>query len=141
VGEKRIKRESRFINEWLMLKFPTALRWKRVRLGPISDKKLGSLLKITLRWVDAVVYDGEKVYIIEAKLRSDMGAISQLNEYYRLFGETPEFSLLKDKPREKILLIPYRWHDLITAAHREGIKVEIFKPRWLYREMGWKWEE
>jgi len=134
------QKEARFLNEWLMLKFPTALTWKRVRLGPLPDKSLGQLLKITLRWVDAVVYDGEKVYLIEAKLRSDLGAIAQLKEYARLFRDTPEFTLLRDKPIELILLIPYEWHDLIAAAHREGVRVEIYKPAWLYREMGWKLE-
>lgn len=132
------QREAKFLNEWLMLKFPTALTWKRVRLGPLPDKKMGSLLKITLRWVDAVVYDGEKVYLIESTLKSDIGHISRLIEYARLFPETPEFTLLRDKPIEKILLIPYEWADLIAAAQREGIRVEIFKPAWFYREMGWE---
>ena len=121
-----------------MMKFPTCLTWKRVRLGPLPDKTLGQLMKITLRWVDAVVFDGEKVHLIEAKLRSDLGAISQLKEYKRLFYETPEFSLLRDKPVELHLLIPYEWHDLIQAAKREGITVDIFKPAWFYREMGWE---
>jgi len=121
-----------------MLKFPTAMQWRRVRVGPIPDKKLGRLMKITLRWVDAVVYDGTNVYIIEAKLRPELGAISQLKEYVRLFRETPEFSMIRDKPIVPILLLPYEWKDLIDAARREGIQVEIYKPRWLYEEMGWK---
>lgn len=121
-----------------MLRFPTALTWKRVRLGPLPDKKMGALLRITLRWVDAVVYDGEKVYLIESKLKSDLGAIAQLKEYARLFPETPEFTLLRDKPIEKVLLLPYEWHDLVEAARREGIRVEIFKPAWFYAEMGWE---
>ena len=134
----RRQREARFVNEWLMLKFPTAMQWRRVRVGPIPDKKLGRLMKITLRWVDAIVYDGATVYIIEAKLRPDLGAISQLKEYVRLFRETPEFSMIRDKPVVPILLIPYEWKDLIDAARREGIQVEIYKPRWLYEEMGWR---
>jgi hypothetical protein len=121
-----------------MIKFPTALQWKRVRLGPIPDKDLGALMKITLRWVDAVVFDGNTVYLIEAKLKSDLGAISQLKEYRMLFRDTPEFSILRDKPVEMILLIPFEWVDLIDAAKREGIRVEIFKPAWLYKEMGWE---
>jgi hypothetical protein len=132
------QREARFLNEWLMIKFPTALQWKRVRLGPIPDKDLGSLMKITLRWVDAVVFDGNTVFLIEAKLKSDLGAISQLKEYRMLFRDTPEFSILRDKPVEMILLIPFEWVDLINAAKREGIRVEIFKPAWLYKEMGWE---
>jgi len=134
------QREIRFLNEWLRLKYPTALIWKRVRLGPIPDKKLGNLLKITLRWADAVVYDGEKVIIIESKLRPDLGAISQLKEYGRLFYETPEFEMLRDKPVELHLLLPYEWKDMVAAAQREGIIVDIFKPAWLYKEMGWKLE-
>jgi len=132
------QREARFLNEWLMLKFPTCLTWKRVRLGPLPDKSLGQLMKITLRWVDAIVFDGEVVHLIEAKLRPDLGAISQLKEYARLFRETPEFSLLKDKPIELHLLLPYEWFDLVQAAKREGITVDIFKPAWLYKEMGWE---
>jgi hypothetical protein len=132
------QRESRFLNEWLMIKFPTAMQWKRVRLGPLPDKTLGELMKITLRWVDAIVFDGTTVFLIEAKLESDLGAIAQLKEYNRLFPDTPEFSLLRDKPREMVLVLPFEWGDLIDAAKREGIRVEIFKPAWLYREMGWE---
>jgi len=134
------QKEARFLNEWLMMRWPTALQWKRVRLGPLPDKDLGALMKITLRWVDAVVFDGEKVWLVEAKLKSELGAIAQLKEYKRLFPETPEFQLLRDKPIEMMLLIPYEWVDLVAAAKREGIIVEIFKPAWFYKEMGWKIE-
>jgi len=132
------QREAKFVNEWLMMKFPSSLQWKRVRLGPLPDKKLGALMKITLRWADAIVFDGETVFIIEAKLRSDLGALAQLEEYRALFRETPEFSILKDKPVEMILLLPYGWADLVRAAAQRGIRVEIFMPAWLYESLGWQ---
>ena len=138
---KKRRLEARFLNEWLMMKFPTALRWKRVRVGPLPDKKLGRLMMITLRWADAVVFDGKHVYIIEAKLKDDLGAISQLKNYVKLFPDTPEFQMLRDYPITPILLLPYPWPGLVKAAKAEGIQVEIFKPKWLYEEMGWKWEE
>lgn len=138
LSEMGQQREAKFVNEWLMMTFPANLQWKRVRLGVLPDKKLGNLLKITLRWADAIVFDGETVFIIEAKLRSDLGALAQLEEYKVLFRDTPEFSLLKGSPVEMVLLLPYRWTDLVQAAVQRGIRVEIFRPDWLYESMGWK---
>jgi hypothetical protein len=135
------QKESKFITEWLMLKFPTCLQWRRVRVGPLPLKELGEMMKITLRWVDAIVWDGQKVHLVEAKLKSDLGAIAQLKEYARLFRETPEFTMFRDAPIEMHLLLPYEWADLVAAAKREGITVDIYKPKWLYEAMGWKWEE
>lgn len=132
------QKEARFLNEWLGMTFPAALQWKRVRLGPVADKAMAALLKITLRWADAVVFENGTVYIIEAKLRSDLGALAQLEEYKKLFRDTPEFSALADSPVEMILLLPYAWVDLVRAAAVRGIQVRIFQPAWVYEAMGWK---
>jgi len=109
---------------------PYALQWRRVRLGPLPKKELASMYKVTLRWVDAIFIEHDTVYLVEAKLRNDMGAISQLKEYKRLFPQTPEFSAFKNYPVRCILLIPYPWPDLVKAAEEENIEVVVYKPKW-----------
>jgi len=128
---KKRKIEHRYVYEWLMTFHPTALQWRRVRLGPLPFKELYPLAKITLRWVDAIYIENNVVHIVEAKLRPDLGAISQLKHYARLFPETPEFQQFKDWPIKKILLIPYPWKDLVEAARMEGIEVVVWRPAWL----------
>ncbi|RLE76534.1 MAG: hypothetical protein DRJ44_03865 [Thermoprotei archaeon] len=125
------RREDKLLKEFLQKYFPDWLTWKRVRLGPVPKPEEYKWYQVVRRWADAVVYNGEKVIIIEAKIRAEPGAISQLLLYDKLFPKTPEFRLLKDKPRELLLLVGFPDPEVDELAKEHGIKVAVFCPKWL----------
>ena len=122
--------EARLVNEYLRETWPDALQWKRVRLGPARDKKEAQMYKVLMRWADAVVYDGINVYIIEAKMRANAGAIGQLEHYAELFPMTHEFKLYKCKPVKLILLSAILDVDITAQAQAHGIDPVLFSPDW-----------
>ena len=125
------RREAKLLNEFLEKYFPTAMTWKRVRLGPSPKPEEHKWYQVIRRWADAVVYDGKKVTIIEAKVKAEVGAIAQLELYKQLFPKTPEFSLLKKKPVELPLVVG--WHDpeVENLCKQKNIKYVVFQPKWL----------
>jgi len=133
MAEKRayVAREMRFVNEFLAKEFPTAMTWKRVRLGPARFTEEEKLYQVLRRWADAVVYDGTTVYIIEAKIRPDVRAISQLELYGKLFPKTPEFEMIKDRPVKLVFLTSIMDKEVKALCEEKGIEYKVFSPRWI----------
>lgn len=127
--------EARYVNEWLRLTAPNDLQWKRVRFGPLPDKELASAFGVALRWVDAVVFDGQRVRVIEAKLRPDLKIVTQLVMAREMFEQTPEFVRLRDFPREFIALVPRTDDALRMMAARENVTLVVYAPEWLKAEL------
>jgi len=125
------QREAKLVNEWLMTFHPNALQWRRVRLGPLPKKELASLYKVTLRWVDAIFKEGDKIYLVEAKLKPTPSAIGQLKLYKELFYQTPEFSEFHNLPVEMILLTTREDPHVKNLCIQEGINYVVYKPSWL----------
>lgn len=122
--------EAKLVNEWLLLNFPNSLQWKRVRLGPLPDKKLAKLYSVTLRWADAIAYKDGVVYLIEAKLKPTASALGQLLDYKVLFPDTPEFEDLKDK-QIKLIFLTTRLDESLKRLYEEhNIKYEVYNPPW-----------
>lgn len=125
------QREAKFVTEWLMTQHPTALQWRRVRLGPLPKKDLASIYKVTLRWVDAIFVEGGKVHLVEAKLKPTPSAVGQLKLYKELFYQTPEFSEFHSYPVELILLTTRDDPDVRRLCELEGIKYIVYQPKWI----------
>jgi len=123
--------EAKYVNDFLATKFPTALQWKRVRLGPLPNVEQARLYQITLRWADAVIYDGKDVSIVEAKIANQVGGLAQLELYAKLFRETPEFSAYKGADVKLILVAPKFERDVDNLARSKNIQYVVFKPAWL----------
>ena len=120
--------ERTFVNEFLKETFPTCMTWKRVRLGAARDTEEEKLYKVIRRWADAVVFDGAKVYIIEAKIRPNPEGVAQLELYGQLFPKTPEFSALKDKPIKLIYLTSMTDNEIKELCESKGISYVVFQP-------------
>jgi len=114
-----------------MTQHPTALQWRRVRLGPLPKKELATMYKVTLRWVDAIFVEGGKVHLVEAKLKPTPSAIGQLKLYKELFYQTPEFSEFHSYPVELILLTTRDDPDVRRLCELEGIKYIVYQPKWI----------
>jgi len=76
------------------------------------------------------------VIIIEAKIRPDPGAISQLKLYGQLFPKTPEFKQLKHLPVKLMLVVAYHDPEVEELCKREGIEYRFFSPPWV--KLYWK---
>jgi len=125
------KREFRLLSEWLALKYPTWLTWKRVRLGPLPPAPAARIYGILRRWADAIITNQTEVIIIEAKIWPTVTAVGQLEYYGLLFPQTPEFAFLKDLPLTLVFLTTEEDPTVRAFVEAKGIRYEIFEPDWV----------
>jgi hypothetical protein len=123
--------EAKYVNEWLQLNYPDKLTWKRVRLGVLPTNELSRMYMVTSRWVDAVVLDDGKVILVEAKLRPQPGAISQLQLYDNEFPRTAMFKDLWNKQRELVFLTTREVSGIKELADAAGIRYAVYRPDWV----------
>jgi hypothetical protein len=131
--------ETRLVAEYLAVHYPDKRALQRVRVGRIpSELPQGGLspeelrmLGVWRRWVDAVVFDGPTVLLIEAAIRPDPGDISQLDLYMRLFPTTPEFSDVRPADLRGGLVYAIDDPPVRSLARDRGYTVAIFRPPWV----------
>ncbi len=131
--KKYLPRENRLVAEWLEKTHPTALQWKRVRLGPIAPGKDPKYYGILRRFADIVFKDGSTIHIVEAKMRPKPDAIGQLLLYRDLFPMTPEFSEFKDMPLRLVFLTTIEDPVVKKMAAEMGIDYAVYGPPWAMR--------
>ena len=122
-------KESDLVNKWLWEFHPTALQWRRVRLGIVPTKEMANMYMVLLRWADAIFIENGTVHIVEAKLRPNAGAIGQLEHYKLLFGRTPEFNQYWNWPIELILLTSFMDLEIVELCSNKGIKYEFYQVK------------
>ena len=113
---------------WLAAFHRTAPQWRRVRLGQVATKEEAKYYKVILRWCDAIFIEDSIVYIVEAKLRPDLGTIGQLEGYKELFIVTPEFQQYWNYPVKMILLSSYLDLNIAELCRKKDIAYEVWKP-------------
>lgn len=119
-------KETDMLNAWLWEKHRTDVQWRRVRLGVLPTKELARMYMTLLRWVDAIYLKDGVVYIVEAKLRAEPGALGQLDLYEKLFKETPEFSDYSLWPIQKVLLTAVMDLNMAELASEKDVEYELF---------------
>ena len=124
------------LNAWLWDKHRTDLQWRRVRLGVIPTKQMAREYLVLLRWADAVIVSKGVVYIVEAKLRPEPGAIGQLEYYKQIFPSTLEFSQYENYPVKMILLSSIPDLGIAELCSKKGIIFEIFSKEDVNRVRG-----
>lgn len=122
-------KESELVNKFLWEFHRTNPQWRRVRLGVVPSKELARMYLVTLRWADAIFIENETVFIVEAKLQPNAGAIGQLLLYYDLFGQTLEFKDYWHMKREMIFLCPAMDLNLAEQCAKHDIKYVVYDPR------------
>lgn len=121
-------KESELVNKWINTFHRSSLQWRRVRLGQVASKEEAKLYSVILRWADALFVEDGFVYIVEAKLRPDLGTIGQLEGYKDLFFVTPEFSQYHTWPVKLILLSPMMDLNVAAICDRKGIEYVVWSP-------------
>lgn len=119
-------KETDMLNAWLWEKHRTDTQWRRVRLGVLPTKELARIYMTLLRWVDAIYLKAGVVYIVEAKLRADPGALGQLDLYEKLFRQTPEFDQYKTWPIQKVLLTSVMDLNMAELCSEKDVEYEMF---------------
>jgi len=122
------QREKILLEHFLRKFYPFCLRWKNVRLGKLPDAPFPKMYRVIQRYADAIVYDGRDVIIIEAKMKADAGAISQLELYEKLFYETPEFNYLRSCKVRKVFLCAVDDPNLRSLCEDKGIAFVHYDP-------------
>ena len=131
--------ETRLVAEYLAIHYPDARTLQRVRVGRIpSELPDGGLspaelamLGVWRRWVDAVVFDGLTVLLIEASIRPNPGKVSQLDLYMRLFPATPEFADYRAADLRGRLVFAMEDPVVCGLAAERGYTVAVFRPPWV----------
>lgn len=126
------QKESILLTSWLKEFHRTSPQWKRVRLGIPANPEEAKLYSVLLRWADAVFLENGIMYIVEAKLRPDLGAIGQLEGYKELLKVTPEFSAYENWPIKLILLSAMLDLGIAQICTKKDIIYEVWKP------VGWE---
>jgi len=124
-------REKKLLYEWVNLNYPTDPRWVRVRLGPIPGTPEEIVYESLRRWTDMVLIHDNTVFIIEAKMSPEPGAIAQLEVYQRMFKDTPEFTAYKNLPVKSIFLTTKFDQTVNDLCQEKGIQFIVFKPDWV----------
>ena len=83
------------------------------------------------RYADALIFERDKIILIEAAIRPQPGKVSTLELYKMMIPSTPELSEYKDLPVEMVLLCAINDPFLTTLARGKGIKVVMFRPAWI----------
>ena len=119
-------KETDMLNAWLWEKHRTDIQWRRIRLGVLPTKELARMYMVILRWADAIYLKDGVVYIVEAKLRAEPGALGQLELYKELFPQTPEFDQYKEWPIKLVLLSSVVDLNMVQLCSKKGIDYEVF---------------
>jgi len=122
------QKESVLLTKWLAKFHRTSPQWKRVRVGVPANPEEAKLYSVLLRWCDAVFLEDGIMWIVEAKLRPDLGAIGQLEGYKELLRVTPEFSAYEKWPIKLILLSPIMDLGIAEICTKKEIIYEVWKP-------------
>lgn len=134
--KKRREWELEMVGEWVSRTFPYA-RWQtNVRLGRIQPRNADGqftseekrMLGLWRRRIDCLVFLDDRLLLVEAILRADLGKVSVLKAYRKLIPQTPELAEYHHLPVQMVLLYAIEDPVLNVLAREEGILPIRFIP-------------
>ena len=135
----RQERERRYISEYMKETFPQGNYQLNVELGPIPSEyvqRLGiaraaALFRPTRPRVDAVKWDPDVYYLIEAKIRDIKAGIGDLTYYRNIIPETPDLPYHDGQPIITRLIVPWSLDWLEPVARANNIEIVIYEKDWI----------
>ena len=142
-GERRPRQEweAQYVSDYVARRYPGVPVRIHARLGTQPRGPDGKflepaeerMLRVYMRWADAIVFLPKETVVIEGKLRASeyLKAIGELELYLSLLPHTAEYAdLLADRMVGE-LLIPSPDPSVETLARRKGFRVVMWAPPWL----------
>ena len=126
-----VRWESRMLYEWVNKFHSRNLKWTRHEIGaydPTDPAQLNGQLR---RWADAIIDIDDTILLVEAKMRPDHKAISQIDLYRREFPKTPEFTYYADKPFRCMLLTTSLDRAVKELCDVWDIEYEVYVPSFM----------
>ena len=135
----RQERERRFISEYMKETWPEGNYQINVELGPIPEEyvqrygiaRAAALFRPTRPRVDAVKWDPDRYYIIEAKIRDIKAGIGDLLYYMNVLAATPDLPNYTGQPIIARLVIPWSLEWLKPIADVNNIEIVVYERDWI----------
>jgi len=98
--------------------------------APDLSQEEQAMLRVRMRWADAVVIQPERILVIEAKLRASeyLKGLGELQVYTHLVSHTPEFKDLRPRTVAGRLVIPIQDPVVDLIARQGKLEVAVYKP-------------
>lgn len=135
----RQERERRYISEYMLETWPDGDYQINVELGPIPQEyvtryglgKAAALFRPTRPRADAVRWEPDKYYLIEAKIRDIKAGIGDLSYYKSMVPKTPDLPFYDGQPVICRLIVPWMLDWLQAAAAAAGVQVVVSHQPWI----------
>lgn len=135
----RQERERRYISEYLLKTWPEGGWQLNVELGPIPQEyvdrygmgKAAAIFRPTRPRVDAVRWQANKYYLIEAKIRDIKAGIGDLSYYRNMIPLTKDLPFYEGQPVVCRVVVPWMIDWIRAAADAAQIEVVVFKADWI----------
>jgi hypothetical protein len=135
----RKERERRYIAEYMKTTWPGGNWQLNVELGPIPQEyvdryglgKAAAMFRPTRPRVDAVKWDKDHYYIIEAKIRDIKAGIGDLSYYRNMITDTPDLPFYDGQPITARLVVPWMIDWIRTAAAAAQVDIVVFWADWI----------
>ena len=143
-ARRRTPASTRLLNEWSLLQPWVAGPWYELRLGPTPlvgggvsvTPEMEARLRAFNRYSDLVGVTATELWVVEAKMVADPGALSQLQHYVELVYSSPVYAQYPQKVVQGILLWAVDDPIIHTRAAAYGFRVEVFAPDWVQTYLG-----
>jgi len=126
-----VRWEDKMIREWILKAHPNNLAFKHAKVGKDPTGPNAKYMLCCKRYPDIIFKDGNEIFIVEAKMKPEVGALSQLELYMQLFPETPMFTEWKDLKVFGILLTAMPDKQLTKLAEKYAIEHIVFRPSFM----------
>ena len=135
----RKERERRYISEYMLKTWPQGGWQLNVELGPIPQEyvdrygmgKAAALFRPTRPRVDAVRWQDDKYYLIEAKIRAIKDGIGDLSYYRGMAERAPDLPFYDGQPIVCRLIVPWMIEWIRVAADAAQVEVVVFWAEWI----------
>lgn len=135
----RQERERRYISEYMLDTWPAGEYQLNVELGPIPQDyvqrygltKAAALFRPTRPRIDAVKWQPDIYYLIEAKIRDIKAGIGDLSYYASIIPQTPDLPFYSGQPIVRRLIVPWMLDWLAPVATAAGVEVIVYERDWI----------
>lgn len=136
---RRIQASTRLLHEWSILQPWSEPPTYELRLGPTRltanaptiTPAVERMLRLFNRYADMIGVTSAEIQVIECKVVSEPGAISQLQHYLDLAYATPLLQSYPGRRFQGVLLFAVDDPIVHQRAAALGLRVIIFTPPWV----------